>query len=56
MDRDDLACALYPFGTRTSMKLESNKRGAGKGGMTVPVRAGRAWPALPDRESLAWEV
>ena len=27
-----------------------NKRGAGKGGGAVLWRAGRAWPALPDRE------
>jgi hypothetical protein len=33
-----------------------NKRGAGKGGAVVSWRAGRAWPALPDRErSAAWE-
>ena len=28
----------------------SNKRGAGKGGIAVLWRTGRAWPALPDRE------
>ena len=27
-----------------------NQRGAGKGGFAVLWRAGRAWPALPDRE------
>ena len=27
-----------------------NKRGAGKGGFAVLLRAGRVWPALPDRE------
>ena len=27
-----------------------NKRGAGKGGVGALWRAGRAWPALPDRE------
>ena len=27
----------------------SNKRGSGKGGAAVLWRAGRAWPALPDR-------
>ena len=27
-----------------------NKRGAGKGGFAALWRAGRAWPALPDRE------
>jgi hypothetical protein len=30
-----------------------NKRGAGKGGTAALWRAGRAWPALPDRESSA---
>jgi uncharacterized protein YceK len=28
----------------------ANKRGAGKGGIAVLWRAGRAWPALPDRK------
>ena len=28
----------------------ANKRGAGKGGTAILWRAGRAWPALPDRE------
>ncbi len=28
----------------------ANKRGAGKGGMPVLRHAGRAWPALPDRD------
>lgn len=27
-----------------------SKRGAGKGGFAVLCHAGRAWPALPDRE------
>jgi hypothetical protein len=27
-----------------------NNRGAGKGGIAVLLRAGRVWPALPDRE------
>src|ERR1019366_3788109 len=31
-----------------------NKRGAGKGGFAGLWRAGRAWPALPDRER--WET
>jgi len=31
----------------------ANKRGAGKGGMAVLLRAGRGWPALPDRERSA---
>jgi hypothetical protein len=31
----------------------ANKRGAGKGGITFLWRAGRAWPALPDRERWA---
>lgn len=30
-----------------------NKRGAGKGGVAVLWRAGRDWPALPDRERSA---
>jgi hypothetical protein len=30
-----------------------NKRGAGKGGSAVLWRAGRAWPALPDRQHWA---
>ena len=39
------------------MKSESpNKRGAGKGGTGVLWRAGRAWPALPDRERYASRV
>jgi hypothetical protein len=48
------------------MKSSANKRGAGKGGFAVLWRAGRAWPALPDRErsalhtlsisSLLWSV
>ena len=29
---------------------KANKRGAGKGGVGVLWLAGRAWPALPDRE------
>ena len=32
------------------MKGLPNKRGAGKGGFAVLLRAGRPWPALPDRE------
>jgi hypothetical protein len=32
---------------------DANKRGAGKGGLAVLWRAGRAWPALPDRERSA---
>jgi hypothetical protein len=32
---------------------QPNKRGAGKGGFAVLWRAGRAWPALPDRERYA---
>jgi hypothetical protein len=32
------------------MSTVPNKRGAGKGGLAVLWRAGRAWPALPDRE------
>ncbi len=32
------------------MKTQANKPGAGKGGIAVLWRAGRAWPALPDRE------
>jgi hypothetical protein len=31
----------------------ANKRGAGKGGFAVLWCAGRAWPALPDRERSA---
>ena len=31
----------------------ANKRGAGKGGFAVLLHAGRAWPALPDRERSA---
>ena len=31
-------------------RQKANKRGAGKGGFAVLWRAGRAWPALPDRE------
>jgi hypothetical protein len=31
------------------MKRWANKRGAGKGGVAVLWRAGRVWPALPDR-------
>jgi hypothetical protein len=31
-------------------RLLPNKRGAGKGGVVVLWHAGRAWPALPDRE------
>jgi hypothetical protein len=30
--------------------MTPNARGAGKGGTAVLWRAGRAWPALPDRE------
>jgi hypothetical protein len=30
------------------MSTVPNKRGAGKGGLAVLWRAGRAWPALPD--------
>jgi len=30
-----------------------NKRGAGKGGLAGLWRAGRAWPALPDRKRWA---
>jgi hypothetical protein len=33
--------------------MEANKRGAGKGGFGVPSHAGRACPALPDRERWA---
>lgn len=33
-----------------TIKRAANKRGAGKGGFAVLWRAGRAWPALPDRE------
>jgi hypothetical protein len=32
------------------MRGQANKRGAGKGGVAGLWRAGRAWPALPDRE------
>ena len=32
----------------------ANKRGAGKGGLAVMWRAGRAWPALPDAERYAF--
>jgi hypothetical protein len=35
------------------MKPSPNKRGAGKGGVAVLWRAGRAGPALPDRERWA---
>jgi hypothetical protein len=35
------------------MTVWPNKRGAGKGGIAVLWRAGRAWPALPDRERWA---
>ena len=35
------------------MTTMANKRGAGKGGFAVLWRAGRAWPALPDRERSA---
>jgi hypothetical protein len=30
--------------------MTTNKRSAGKGGVAILWRAGRAWPALPDRE------
>lgn len=30
--------------------MTANKRGAGKGGFAVVWRAGRVWPALPDRD------
>ena len=33
-----------------------NQRGAGKGGIAVLWRAGRAWPALPDRDRLPAQV
>jgi hypothetical protein len=33
--------------------MKANKRGAGKGGIAVLMHAGRAWPALPDRERWA---
>ena len=32
------------------MDPHANKRGAGKGGTAILLHAGRAWPALPDRE------
>jgi hypothetical protein len=32
---------------------EPDQRGAGKGGIAVLWRAGRAWSALPDRERSA---
>jgi hypothetical protein len=35
------------------MHNEANKRGAGKGGFALLWRAGRACPALPDRERSA---
>jgi hypothetical protein len=35
------------------MILAPNKRGAGKGGLAVLLRAERAWPDLPDRERWA---
>jgi len=38
------------------MTKEPNKRGAGKGGLAVLLRAGRAWPALPDRERWAERI
>jgi len=31
----------------------ANERAAGKGGVAVLWRAGRAWPALPERERSA---
>jgi len=31
------------------MQARANKRGPGKGGITVLSHAERAWPALPDR-------
>ena len=35
---------------------DANKRGAGRGGFAILWRAGRAWPALPDRErSAKWQ-
>ena len=45
------ACAAAAKGGKDDMKDRmSNKRGAGKGGLAVLWRAGRAWPALPDHE------
>src|ERR1035441_8636736 len=35
------------------MTLSPNKRAPGKGGITSLFPAGRAWPALPDRERYA---
>jgi hypothetical protein len=36
-----------------SMTLSQNKRAPGKGGITSLFAAGRAWPALPEREHYA---
>jgi len=41
-------CLVGP--TAFAVMRTPNKRGAGKGGITVLSDAGRAWPALPDRE------
>ena len=35
---------------RITTQMRANQRGAGKGGVAVLWRAGRAQPALPDRE------
>ena len=35
------------------MTMWPNQRSAGKGGAAILWRAGRAWPALPDRERWA---
>ena len=33
----------------SATEREPNKRGAGKGGGAALLRAGRAWPALPEQ-------
>jgi hypothetical protein len=53
-----ILCGLFLFHFEIVRFMQTkiqqpNKRGAGKGGFAVLWRAGRAWPALPDRERYA---
>jgi hypothetical protein len=56
LDRDAGQCLtllLPSAGAVGKLTSSANKRGAGKGGFAVLWRAGRAWPAPPDRERWA---